>query len=107
MLAFHNFSDSRRALLLAGACSTALAICMLPATAFAQSTTDSQSTDATAQEPEPADTAPATDDVNEATQEGGEIVVTGLRRSIRDSIAIKRKERGVVEAVCVGVNRVG
>src|SRR6266700_3241484 len=30
---------------------------------------------------------------------GAAIVVTGIRRSIQDSIAIKRRERGVVEAV--------
>lgn len=32
-------------------------------------------------------------------QESGSIVVTGFRRSLQDSIAIKRRERGVVEAV--------
>jgi iron complex outermembrane recepter protein len=98
MLAFHQFGESRRALLLAGACSTALAMGLLPTAAFAQTTTGAE-TDATAQEPATADTSPEPGDVNEAKQEGEVIVVTGIRRSISDSIEIKRRERGVVEAV--------
>jgi iron complex outermembrane receptor protein len=74
---------------------------MLPSAAFAQ--------DANAQQnpPPPADTtspAQATTTPGEPTAvqpkaAPGAIVVTGIRRSIQDSIAIKRKESSVVEAV--------
>jgi iron complex outermembrane receptor protein len=98
MLAFNHFGDSRRALLLAGACSTAIAVCMLPAAAYAQTVTATESADAAAQEPPPADTAPTPGDPN-AQQEGDEIVVTGIRAGVRSSINLKRSEQGIVEAV--------
>jgi iron complex outermembrane receptor protein len=86
---------SRRALLLAGGCCSALLAAALPSEALAQTT------DQAAQAQPPADTNPAPGDVNTVPpkEPGAAIVVTGIRRSIQDSIAIKRRERGVVEAV--------
>src|SRR5438477_11831322 len=80
---------TRRALLLAGGCCSALIAAALPSEALAQ----------TAPQP-PADTTPAPGDVNTIPpKEPGAIVITGIRHSIHDSIEIKRRERSVVEAV--------
>jgi iron complex outermembrane recepter protein len=101
-------SHSRRALLLAGGCCSSLFAWALPSAALAQSTTD-QTTPAqqSVNQPPPAatgqaDTQPAPGDANVIQPKaapGATIVVTGIRRSIQDSIAIKRRERSVVEAV--------
>jgi len=83
---------SRRAMLLAGGCCSSLLALALPAAAFAQTTDPASQTD------QAAPTAPG--DVN--TQEPADknaIVVTGFRRSIANSIAIKRDQRSMVEAV--------
>ena len=89
-----NTPRSRRALLLAGGCCSSLF--MLPSMAFAQPTQDQTNPDAQqpqAQQPttpgEPNTTKPAE----------GAIVVTGFRRSLQDSIALKRNNASVVEAV--------
>jgi iron complex outermembrane receptor protein len=82
---------SRRAVMLAGGCCSSLLALGLPSTAFAQ----------TADQAAPApDAATGPGDVN-ATQpeDKNAIVVTGFRRSLQDSINIKRRERGTVEAV--------
>src|SRR3982751_5792722 len=86
---------ARRALLLAGGCCSSLIVLGLPSTAFAQ-TTDQTNPDAQQPEPVPAPvTAPG--DVNAPQpKETGAIVVTGIRKSIADSLNIKRTERGVV-----------
>jgi iron complex outermembrane receptor protein len=77
---------------------------MLPSAAFAQST-DQPPRPPAAENPPPAaanqaDTSPAPGDTNVVQpKEQGAIVVTGIRRSIRDSVEIKRRERSMVEAV--------
>ncbi|MEA3081282.1 MAG: iron complex outerrane recepter protein, partial [Sphingomonadales bacterium] len=86
-----NSPRSRRALLLAGGCCSSLLAVGLPSEAWAQSTPDQ--TTAT----QPAD-ANGPGDVN-APQDKGAIVVTGIRRSIQNSIQIKRRETSMVEAV--------
>ncbi|HKC01729.1 MAG TPA: TonB-dependent receptor [Sphingomicrobium sp.] len=84
---------SRRALLLAGGCCSSLLAAALPSEASAQSTSDQ--TTAT----QPADTT-APGDVNaQPPADQGAIVVTGIRRSIQNSIQIKRRETSMVEAV--------
>jgi iron complex outermembrane receptor protein len=83
---------SRRAMLLAGGCCSSLLALALPAPAFAQTTDQSTQTD------QPVATGPG--DVNAQPPEDKDaIVVTGIRRSIANSIAIKREERSMVEAV--------
>ena len=85
---------ARRALLLAGGCCSSLL--MLPATANAQSipqATDSQDQQATP----PAASAPG--EPNASKNNESAIVVTGIRRSVQDSIAIKRRNTSMVEAV--------
>jgi len=82
---------SRRAMLLAGGCCSSLLALALPAQAFAQ-TTDQTGT-STAQP------AVAADANAQPPADKDAIVVTGIRRSLQDSINIKRKERGTVEAV--------
>ena len=90
---FNRSLRSRRALLLAGSCCSALIVAILPSQALAQTANQP------AQDQQP-DTAPAPGDAN-ATQpeDQNTIVVTGFRRSLQDSINIKRNERGTVEAV--------
>ena len=89
-------SRTRRALLLAGGCCSSLFL--VPTTAFAQTTPDQ--TDPNAQQPPPpATTTPGEPDTTQKEPESNAIVITGLRRSLQDSIEIKRRERGVVEAV--------
>jgi iron complex outermembrane receptor protein len=79
--------------MLAGGCCSALLAATLPSEALAQ----------TADQPSPqppVETNPVPGDVNTIPpKEPGAIVVTGIRRSIQDSVAIKRRERSVVEAV--------
>jgi iron complex outermembrane receptor protein len=101
-----NSLRSRRALLLAGGCCSSLLAATIPSQAWAQSTTDPNATQTTtdpnATQPPPpgSEAAPAPGDANaQQPTEQGAIVVTGIRRSIRDSIQIKRQERSVVEAV--------
>jgi iron complex outermembrane receptor protein len=85
---------SRRALLLAGGCCSALIAAALPTEALAQAA------DQTTQNAQPTDTTTGPGDVNAPQpKETDAIVVTGVRRSIRDSIEIKRRERSMVEAV--------
>lgn len=100
----------RRAILLAG---TSLLLGATSTNAFAQDASTADQNAQTAAEQAAAaqkaadsaaqDAANAQQDQNAAPapadNTGGEIVVTGIRRSISDSIAIKRQERGVVEAV--------
>ncbi|MEQ7873804.1 TonB-dependent receptor [Sphingomonas sp. ASV193] len=74
----------RRASLLAGGCGTSLLALFAAAPALAQ---DAAPAPATAATPAPAES------------EGQAIVVTGVRASIRNSIAIKRRESSIVEAV--------
>lgn len=88
---FNRSLRSRRAMLLAGGCCSALVAAALPSAALAQ--TADQAAPAPAPAPAPADVnAPQPEDQNA-------IVVTGFRRSLQDSINIKRRERGTVEAV--------
>src|SRR5260370_16746801 len=83
---------SRRALLLAGGCCSSLLAAALPSEASAQSTSDQ--TTAT----QPADTT-APGDVNaQPPADQGAIVVTGIRRSIQNSIQIKRPEPSMLAA---------
>src|SRR5438105_2768863 len=91
----NHWSRSRRALLLAGGCCSSLLALAIPSEALAQTA------DQAAQPAPPADSNPAPGDVNTIPpkEPGAAIVVTGIRRSIQDSIAIKRRERSVVEAV--------
>ena len=79
---------SRRAMMLAGGCVSSLFIAAIPSAAIAQ--------DATAQQPAE---GPGATNATQPQAEPGAIVVTGIRRSLQDSIAIKRRERSVVEAV--------
>jgi iron complex outermembrane receptor protein len=89
-----NSLRSRRALLLAGGCCSALIAAAFPSEASAQTA------DQTAQPAPPPDTNPAPGDVNTTQPEDkGTIVITGFRRSLQNSIEIKRRERGTVEAV--------
>src|SRR3954453_19923043 len=85
---------SRRALLLAGGCCSSLLAFALPTAAFAQA---ADQPDPNAVQPAPA-TAPGDANVQPAPDKGA-IVVTGIHRSIANSIAIKRDERSMVEAV--------
>ncbi|HEY7007225.1 MAG TPA: TonB-dependent receptor plug domain-containing protein, partial [Sphingomicrobium sp.] len=91
-------SRARRALLLASGCCLPLA--MLPSAAFAQTAPDQSDPNAPPPPPAPP-TAPGEPNAPQAEKapEGGAIVITGLRRSLQDSINIKRRERSVVEAV--------
>jgi iron complex outermembrane receptor protein len=95
----------RRALLLAGGCCSSLFAVTLPSEAFAQAAVNPSSPSVT----QP-DTAPAPGDANapqpavapsdaSTTADKSAIVVTGFRRSLQNSIEIKRRERSVVEAV--------
>lgn len=79
--------------ILAGSGMTALWLMMVPATAWAQ--------DAAPPADPPADAqttpTPAPGQTNE--DESGEVVVTGIRASVRNSINLKRREDSIVEAV--------
>lgn len=85
-------THARRALLLAGGCCSSLIL--LPSAAVAQSTQDQAQP---AQQP--AATTPGAPNAPQAKKDQGEIVVTGFRRSLQDSIQIKRNSASVVEAV--------
>lgn len=92
----------RRAWLLAGGCCSSLIAAALPSEAFAQTvdpvtqvppvTTDTTPTPGDADVPQP-EVAPGPN-VDE-----GAIVVTGIRAGLSNSINIKRKEQGIVEAI--------
>jgi iron complex outermembrane receptor protein len=85
---------SHRALLLAG---TSLLLA-LPSAAFAQDTT--QQPAPPADQEQPAETAPTPGNPNPTDQQPeGEIIVTGIRRGIQNSVDTKRREQGIVEAV--------
>ena len=88
-------SRARRALLLAGGCCSSLFI--LSSTAFAQTTPDQTNPDAQQQPAQQQPTTPG--EPNTTKQDEGAIVVTGIRRSLQDSIQIKRNSASVVEAV--------
>jgi iron complex outermembrane recepter protein len=98
-------SRARRALLLAGGCCSSLV--MLPSAAFAQSTPDQTTPDQTtpdqtnpdAQQPQAKQQPTTPGEPNTTKQDEGAIVVTGIRRSLQDSIQIKRNSASVVEAV--------
>ena len=83
---------STHARLLAGVCTTAMMMIAMPGTAFAQ---DAATTDAPAGDQ--GDEAKKPDATQPDAQ--GEIVVTGIRASLRNSINIKRNEDSMVEAV--------
>jgi len=88
---------ARRALLLAGSCCSS--IVMLPTVAFAQATPD-QTQPTTQQPKKPVPVTPGEPNAPQAKQQDqGAIVVTGFRRSLQDSIQIKRNSASVVEAV--------
>ena len=90
-------SRARRALLLAGGCCSSLV--MLPSAALAQATPDQQNPD-TQQQPTPKKQQSVTPgEPNTTKKEEGTIVITGIRRSLQDSIEIKRNSASVVEAV--------
>ena len=76
---------------------------LLPSAAFAQTVPDPNDPNAPPQQQptqdEQATTVPGEPNKTQAAPAEGAIVVTGLRRSLQDSIAIKRKETSVVEAV--------
>jgi iron complex outermembrane receptor protein len=96
---FNRSLRSRRALLLAGGCYSALIAAALPSQALAQTATqpsqdEQQQPDAA---PPPA-TGPGEVDAT-TPEEKGAIVITGFRQSLQNSINIKRRERGTVEAV--------
>ncbi|MFV0622982.1 TonB-dependent receptor [Sphingomonas sp. ac-8] len=69
---------------------SALALAGMPATALAQDAA------ATLGNPGPSETQ---DSVTDAPDSGGDIVVTGIRASLRDSMNIKRNAQGVVDAI--------
>ena len=94
-------THARRALLLASGCC--LPLVMLPSAAFAQTAPAQPDPNAQQQQqPTPTPGAPATPPKAKPQQpppEEGAIVVTGFRRSLQDSIQIKRNSASVVEAV--------
>jgi iron complex outermembrane receptor protein len=88
---------ARRVLLLASGCCSSVLV-MLPSAAFAQTPPDQ--TDPNAQPP--AQAAPVTGPGAPGTtkkEDQGAIVITGFRRSLQNSIQIKRDSASVVEAV--------
>ena len=70
---------------------------MMPSAAFAQTPPDQ--TDPNVQQPPPPATTPGEPETTQPAPPEGAIVITGLRRSLQDSIEIKRRERSVVEVV--------
>ena len=87
---------ARRALLLAGGCCLPL----IPSAAFAQATPDQNNqNNPTAQQPAvQAPNVPGEPGKTKKAEEGA-IVITGIRKGVQDSIAIKRHETSMVEAV--------
>jgi len=72
---------------------------MLPTVAWAQATADQTSPDTKQQQP-PAATTTVPGEPNKTKKAPeGTIVITGIRRSVEDSIQIKRREASMVEAV--------
>jgi len=92
---FHS-PRSRRALLLAGGCCSSLV--MLSPAALAQTTPEQTNPDAQ-QPPATQPTTPGEPNAPQPKSESGAIIVTGIRRSLQDSIQIKRNSASVVEAV--------
>jgi len=90
---------SRRALMLAGGCCSSLLALALPAEASAQTTDQTQTPPPADAAPPPAPPSGPGDSNAQAPADPNAIVVTGFRRSLQDSINIKRRERGTVEAV--------
>ncbi|WP_147414315.1 TonB-dependent receptor [Sphingomonas gilva] len=74
--------------------ASVIALFMGVTPAFAQSTDAPPADQATAQEAQTVEDAPPV-----ADQSGDEIVVTGLRRSLETSQAIKRNSEGIVDAI--------
>lgn len=73
---------------------------MLPAAAIAQTVPPQTNPDAQQQQDQQAQQTPTTPgEPNSTKKSDSEIVVTGIRKSVRDSIAIKRRETSMVEAV--------
>jgi iron complex outermembrane receptor protein len=87
---------SRTAWLLVGGCCSSLFAVAFPSQALAQASDQTAPVDPNA--PVPPATAPG-DVQAQPPADSGAIVVTGIRRSLQDSINIKRRERGTVEAV--------
>jgi len=90
-------SRARRALLLAGGCCSSLIV--LPTAAFAQTTPDQTPQDQQQPQTQPKQPTTTPGAPNTTKKEEGVIVVTGIRRSLQDSIQIKRNSASVVEAV--------
>lgn len=88
---------SRRALLLAGGCCSALIAVALPIPAIAQ--TAQTTADQTTPDTQQTNTTTGPGEVNVPQPEQGAIVVTGIRRGLQDAIQIKRNSASVVEAV--------
>jgi iron complex outermembrane receptor protein len=97
-------SRARRALLLAG-CSS---LVVLPSAAFAQTTPNPDDQQQTQQQQQTPPQQQQEKKTQQATTPGepnatpaneGSIVITGIRRSLQDSIQIKRNNASVVEAV--------
>ena len=84
-------THARRALLLAGGCCSSLVL--VPSAASAQTATDQTQPVVRPQ----ANTKPGKPEA--AKKDEGAIVVTGIRKSLTDSIQIKRNSASVVEAV--------
>jgi iron complex outermembrane receptor protein len=73
---------------------------MLATPAFAQETTAQTNPDTQQPQAQPAQqNATTPGEPNKTQPNSGQIIVTGIRRSIQDSVAIKRRESSVVEAV--------
>ena len=87
---------SRTAWLLVGGCCSSLFAVVFPSQALAQASDQTAPVQPNA--PVPPATAPG-DVQAQPPVDSGAIVVTGIRRSLQDSINIKRRERGTVEAV--------
>lgn len=92
----NHSTRARRALLLAGGCCSSFV--MLPTVAWAQTSADQASPDTKQQQPPAATTVPGEPNKTKKAPEGT-IVITGIRRSVQDSIQIKRRETSMVEAV--------
>lgn len=91
---------SRTAWLLAGGCCSSLLAAAFATPAVAQTADQPVPVDPNAPPPPAPAPSPAPGDTNaQQPADSGAIVVTGIRRSLQDSINIKRRERSVVEAV--------
>jgi iron complex outermembrane receptor protein len=90
-------SRARRALLLAGGCCLPL---LMPTAAFAQQQqTPPDQTDQSTQQDQKKQQTVTPGEPNATKKDEGAIVVTGIRRSVQDSIQIKRNSASMVEAV--------